>query len=60
MLLIESMMKIRRQILLDGRSIRSVARETGLSGITIHKYLADEEVPRDRRQTLITQHRLEP
>ena len=38
----ESVMKIRRQILVDGRSIRSVSRETGLSRNTLRKYLTDE------------------
>lgn len=45
----ESVMKIRRQILVDGRSIRSVSRETGLSRNTLRKYLTDEAPPRYRR-----------
>ena len=44
----ESVMKIRRQILVDGRSIRSVSRETGLSRNTLRKYLTDEAPPRYR------------
>ena len=53
-------MKSRRQILVDGRSIRSISRETGLSRIKIRKYLADETPPRYRRQQPAKCHRLEP
>jgi len=35
----ETVMKIRRQILVDGRSIRSVSKEMGISRQTIRKYL---------------------
>ena len=38
-------MKIRRQILVGGRSIRSVERETGISRSTIRKYLRDDQPP---------------
>ena len=41
----ESVMKIRRQILVEGRSIRSVERETGISRNTIRKYLRDDQPP---------------
>ena len=39
----ETAMKIRGWILGDGRSIRAVARETGISRTTIKKYLKDPE-----------------
>ncbi|WP_368041119.1 helix-turn-helix domain-containing protein, partial [Leisingera sp. ANG59] len=45
MLLMESVSKIRRWVLVEGRSIRSVARATGLSRNTIKKYLKDESPP---------------
>ena len=41
----ESVMKIRRQILVEGRSIRSVERETGISRNTIRKYSRDDQPP---------------
>jgi transposase len=41
----ETAAKIRRWILVEGRSARSVARETGISRVTIKKYLTDEEPP---------------
>ncbi|MGI3209777.1 helix-turn-helix domain-containing protein [Roseovarius tibetensis] len=41
MLLIETALKIRGWILGDGRSIRAVAHETGISRMTIKKYLKD-------------------
>ena len=37
----KTVMKIRRQILVDGKSIRSVNRETGISRNTIRKYLQE-------------------
>ncbi|HEV8036685.1 IS21 family transposase [Yoonia sp.] len=46
----ETAMKIRGWILGDGRSIHSVARETGISRTTIKKYLKNPEQPRYRRQ----------
>ncbi len=48
MLLMETAMKIRGWILGDGRSIRAVARETGISRTTIKKYLKDAEQPQYR------------
>jgi len=42
----ETAMKIRRRILIDGESIRSVNRTTGLSRTTIRKYLEDDHPPR--------------
>ena len=38
-LVMETTMKIRGWILGDGRSIRAVARETGISRTTIKRYL---------------------
>jgi len=46
----ESVSKIRRRILRDGCSIRSVARQTGLSRNTIRKYLKDAGPPCYHRQ----------
>ena len=48
MLLMETAMKIRGWILGDGRSIRAVARETGISRTTIKKYLKDDAPPQYR------------
>ncbi len=45
MILMESAAKIRRLILRDGESIRSVSRSTGLSRNTIRKYLKDGSTP---------------
>ena len=50
MLLMETAMKIRGWILGDGRSIHSVARETGISRTTIKKYLKNPDQPRYRRR----------
>ena len=41
----ETVMKLRRQILVDGKSIRAVSRETGLSRNTLRKYLKDDNPP---------------
>jgi len=41
----ESAAKIRRLVLRDGHSIRSVSRDTGLSRNTIRKYLSDASPP---------------
>ena len=41
----ETAMKIRRRILVDGESIRSANRTTGLSRTTIRKYLRDDNPP---------------
>jgi hypothetical protein len=38
--------RIRRLVLVEGKSIRQVAKETGRSRNTITKMLADSEVPR--------------
>lgn len=42
-------MKIRRLVLVDGHSMRSVARSTGLSRNTIRKYIEDDEPPNYKR-----------
>ncbi len=46
----ESAAKIRRLILRDGESIRSVSRSTGLSRNTIRKYLKDDQPPSYHRK----------
>ena len=58
MLLMESAAKIRRMVLRDGRSIRSVSRETGLSRNTIRKYLKDSSPPSYQRQADPVRHKL--
>jgi transposase len=57
-LLMETSMKIRGWILRDGRGIRAVARETGLSRTTIKKYLKDAEPPQYRRTHERVGHKL--
>ena len=54
----ESAAKIRRMVLRDGRSIRSVGRETGLSRNTIRKYLKDSSPPSYHRQVDPVRHKL--
>ncbi|SFP22657.1 hypothetical protein SAMN04488056_1359, partial [Cohaesibacter marisflavi] len=54
----ESISKIRRWVLVDGRSIRSVARQTGLSRNTIKKYLKDDSPPSYHRQAPPVRHKL--
>ncbi|WP_262689830.1 IS21 family transposase [Kordiimonas aestuarii] len=54
----ESVSKVRRWILRDGRSIRSVSRETGLSRNTIRKYVQDASPPSYRRQAGPVRHKL--
>ena len=46
----ETALKVRGWILGDGRSIRAVARETGISRTTIRKYLKDPEQPQYRER----------
>lgn len=58
MLIMESISKIRRLILRDGHSIRSVSLETGLSRNTIRKYLRDGSVPQYRRRQGVTRPKL--
>lgn len=45
----ETVMKVRRWVLIDGLSRRDVSRRTGLSRNTIAKYLADDRPPEYRR-----------
>jgi transposase len=54
----ETAMKVRRLILVEGRSIRSVSRETGISRNTLRKYLLDESPPTYQRTKPISQHKL--
>ena len=54
----ETAMKVRRLILVEGRSIRSVSRETGISRNTLRKYLHDESPPRYQRTEPTVQHKL--
>nr|WP_309504633.1 helix-turn-helix domain-containing protein [uncultured Roseovarius sp.] len=58
MILMESVSKIRLWILQEGRSIRSVARATGLSRNTIKKYLKDDNPPSYQRQAPPSRHKL--
>jgi hypothetical protein len=48
-ILMETAMKVRRRILVNNESIRSVAKETGLSRNTIRKYSGDDEAPKYKR-----------
>lgn len=41
----ETASKIRRLVLVDGKSIRSVSKSTGISRNTIRKYLSDDNPP---------------
>ena len=50
--------KIRRMVLRDGRSIRSVGRETGLSRNTIRTYLKDGSPPSCHRRVDPVRHKL--
>jgi len=54
----ESAMKIRRLILVEGRSIRSVSRDTGISRNTIKKYLQCDSPPTYQRTKSTTQLKL--
>jgi len=45
----ETAMKIRRLVLVEGRSIRSVSKSTGISRNTIRKYLQNETPPNYQR-----------
>jgi len=57
-LLMESAAKIRRLVLRDGRSIRSVSRSTGLSRNTVKKYLRDASPPHYHRKEPPVRHKL--
>jgi len=52
----ETAAKIRRLVLRDGHSIRSVSRNTGLSRNTIKKYLKDSSPPHYRRSHVAVRH----
>ena len=52
----ESAMKIRRLVLVEGRSIRSVCKETGISRNTLRKYLRDENPPSYKRSQPAPRH----
>ena len=54
----ESVVKIRRAILHNKESIRSVSRRTGLSPITIRKYLLDPSPPNYQRSASPVLHKL--
>jgi len=54
----ETAAKIRRLILRDGHSIRSVSRNTGLSRNTIKKYLKDSTPPHYHRAQAAIRHKL--
>lgn len=58
MILMESAAKIRRLVLRDGHSIRSVSRRTGLSRNTIKKYLKDSSPPHYHRGQEPIRHKL--
>lgn len=58
MILMESAAKVRRLVLRDGVSIRSVSRSTGLSRNTIRKYLADARPPVYCRSVPAVRHKL--
>jgi len=47
----ETAMKVRRRILVNNESIRSVAKETGLSRNTIRKYCRDDAPPKYKRSS---------
>jgi transposase len=58
-IIMESSMKIRRQILIEGKSIRSVSRDTGISRNTIKKYLEDARSPSYTRLQSSIIHKLQ-
>jgi transposase len=55
----ESSMKIRRQILVENKSIRSVSKATGISRNTIKKYLQDASTPSYTRSRPSILHKLQ-
>ena len=55
----KTVMKIRRQILVDGKSIRSVNRETGIARNTIRKYLQKDSPPAYQRQQAVKQPQMD-
>ncbi len=54
----ETALKIRRLVLRDGKSIRSVSRDTGLSRNTVRKYVNDASPPCYRRKAPPVSHKL--
>ena len=54
----ETAVKIRRLVLRDGHSIRSVSRDTGLSRNTVRKYVNDASPPCYKRKVAPVQHKL--
>lgn len=60
MLFMETAMKIRRLVLVDGQSIHSVSRSTGISRTTIRKYLKDESPPTYRRVQTVECPKMDP
>jgi transposase len=57
-ILMESAAKIRRLVLRDGVSIRSISRSTGLSRTTIRKYLSDASPPAYNRSAPAVRYKL--
>jgi transposase len=57
-ILMETTIKIRRLVLRDGHSIRSVSKTTGLSRNTIRKYLKDSSVPHYHREQATVRYKL--
>jgi transposase len=58
-ILMESAAKIRRLVLVEGRSMRSLSRETGLSRNTIKKYVFDPSPPNYQRKAPAGRHKLQ-
>ena len=54
----ETIMKVRRMILVDQQSIRSVSKATGISRNTIKKYLKDETPPNYTRSKPPVNHKI--
>lgn len=54
----ETAMKLRRQVLNDGRSIRSLSKETGISRNTIRKYVRADHPPSYQRKEPAVLHKL--
>ena len=54
----ETAMKIRRMVLVDQRSIRSVSKETGISRNTVRKYVRDDSAPSYDRSQPAPRHKL--
>ncbi len=56
----ETAMKIRRQVLVEGKSIRSVSKKMNVSRNTVRKYLKQESPPGYQLQTPKPRHQLGP